>query len=146
MNTKEVPHPPPIKNIHRLFTQPLGKAQIKETQDSASLAFVKVIHRWPNSPVTGEFPAHRASNEENVPFDGYAIKSVTTVFIVNFYIKPIIGGFFCGTPWTNWFYKIREKLQLVGCSILHPNRTLWIGSCMYLFIKFYVILWRGILR
>ena len=39
----------------RVFTQPLFKAQIKEkNQSSASLAFVRGIHRWPvNSPAQG---------------------------------------------------------------------------------------------
>ena len=36
----------------------------RKHQSSASLAFVDG-----NSPVTGEFPAHRASNAEMVPFD-----------------------------------------------------------------------------
>ena len=34
----------------------------RKHQSSASLAFVRGIHRWP----PGEFPAHRASNAENV--------------------------------------------------------------------------------
>ena len=45
-----------------LFTQPFVQAQIKEN--------IKAPRHWPlcggNSPVTGEFPAQRASNAENV--------------------------------------------------------------------------------
>ena len=38
----------------------------RKHQSSAPLAFVRGIHRWPvNSPVTGEFPAQRASDAEN---------------------------------------------------------------------------------
>ena len=48
-----------------LFTQPFVEVQIKEN--------IKVPRHWPlcegNSPVTGEFPAQRASNAENVSFD-----------------------------------------------------------------------------
>ena len=46
----------------RLFTQPFIQAQIKEN--------ITDPRHWPlcagNSPVTGEFPAQRASNTENV--------------------------------------------------------------------------------
>ena len=45
----------------RLFTQPFIHAQIKEN--------IKAPRHWPlcgNSPVTGEFPAQRTSNAENV--------------------------------------------------------------------------------
>ena len=45
----------------RLFTQSFIQAQIKEN--------TKAPRHWPlwdNSPVTGEFPAQRASNAENV--------------------------------------------------------------------------------
>ena len=45
----------------RLFTQPFIQAQIKEN--------IKAPRPWPlcgESPVTGEFPAQRASNTENV--------------------------------------------------------------------------------
>ena len=38
----------------------------RKHQSSASLVFVRVIHR---SPVTGEFPAQKASNAEMYPFD-----------------------------------------------------------------------------
>ena len=45
-----------------LFTQPFVQSQIKES--------TKALRHWPlcagNSPVTGEFPAQRASNTENV--------------------------------------------------------------------------------
>ena len=41
----------------RVFTQPFVQAQIKED--------IKAPCHWP-SPVTGEFPAQRASNAENV--------------------------------------------------------------------------------
>ena len=45
----------------RLFTQPFIQAQIKETTK------LRVTGLYAeNSPVTGEFPAHRASNAENV--------------------------------------------------------------------------------
>ena len=45
----------------RLFTQPFNQAQIKEN--------IKAPHHWPcagKSPVTGEFPAQRASNAANI--------------------------------------------------------------------------------
>ena len=41
-----------------LFTQPFIKAHIKEN--------IKAPRHWPHSLVTGEFPAQRASNAENV--------------------------------------------------------------------------------
>ena len=40
-----------------------GGADQRKHQSSASLAFVRGIHRW---TVTGEFPTQRASNVENV--------------------------------------------------------------------------------
>ena len=47
-----------------LFTQPFIQAQVKES--------IKAPRHWPwclgNSPVTGEFPEHMASNAENVSF------------------------------------------------------------------------------
>ena len=45
--------------LNRLF-----RRRSRKTSNSASLAFVRGIHRW---PVTGEFTAQRASNAENVP-------------------------------------------------------------------------------
>ena len=45
----------------RLFAQPFVQVEIKEN--------IKALRHWPlcggNSPVTGEFPAQRASNVEN---------------------------------------------------------------------------------
>ena len=43
--------------VSRLYTQPFIPAQMKEN--------IKGLCQW-NSPVTGEFPAKRASNAENV--------------------------------------------------------------------------------
>ena len=47
-----------------ILTQPFIQAQIKEK--------IKAPRHWPcvgNSPVTGELPVQRASNEEIFPFD-----------------------------------------------------------------------------
>ena len=45
-------------------------ADQRKHQSSVSQVFVRGIHPWPmNQPVTSEFPAQRASNAENFPFD-----------------------------------------------------------------------------
>ena len=55
-----------------MFTQSFVQAQIKEN--------IKAPRHWPlrgNSPMTGEFPAQRASNAEMFPFDD-AMASIMT--------------------------------------------------------------------
>ena len=56
-----------------LFTHPFIQAQIKEN--------TKALRHWPlrgNSPVTGEFPAQKASNAENVPFDDVIMRKTAS--------------------------------------------------------------------
>ena len=75
-------------------------ADHRKHQSSASLAFVRGIHRWPvklrvtglctgNSPVTGEFPAQMASNAEYVSI------------------------------W--WRHHVKSQAQPVNENILHPT-------------------------
>ena len=55
----------------RLFTQPFVQAQVKENIKAPR-------HRplWGNSPVTGEFPAQRASNAEKASFDDVIMNAI----------------------------------------------------------------------
>ena len=55
-------HQPHDCLLNRLFRR---RSNQRKHQSSSSLAFVRGIHRWP-SPVTGEFPAQKASNAEKV--------------------------------------------------------------------------------
>ena len=59
-----------------LFAQPFVQAQIKEN--------IKAPRHWPlwgNSPVTGEFPAQRASHVEMFPFDDVIMVDVRVMFL-----------------------------------------------------------------
>ena len=52
-----------ITSFTIVYSTVYSGADQRKHQSSASLAFVRGIHRW---PVTGEFPAQMASNAENV--------------------------------------------------------------------------------
>ena len=54
-----------------MFTQPVVRAQINET-----LKFRVTGLFEGNSPVTGEFPAQRASDAEMFPFDDVIMKTI----------------------------------------------------------------------
>ena len=55
-----------ITSLTIVYSTVYSDADQRKYQSSASLAFVRGIHRWPvNSPVTDEFPAQMASNAEN---------------------------------------------------------------------------------
>ena len=56
-----------INSVPIVYPTVCSSPDQRKHQSSASLAFVREIHRRPgNSPVTVEFPAQRASNAENV--------------------------------------------------------------------------------
>ena len=55
-----------ITSLTIVYSTVYSGADQRKHQSSASLAFVRWIHRW---PVTGEFPALMASNAKMFPFD-----------------------------------------------------------------------------
>ena len=78
----------------RLFTQPFIMRRSKKHQSSASLAFVRGIHRWPvNSPHKGSV------TRKMFPFDDVIIRTAICLceFTVNFRRDPTKRpkGFFC---------------------------------------------------
>ena len=59
---------PQITGLMVLFSTVYSDADQRKYQSSASLAFVRGIHRWP-VPMTGVWTAKKASNAEKFPFD-----------------------------------------------------------------------------
>ena len=63
-----------IASLTIVYSTVYSGANQRKHKSSASLAFVRVIHRSSNSPLTGEFPAQRVSDAENVSIDDVIMK------------------------------------------------------------------------
>ena len=93
-----------------MFTQPLIKAQIKEN--------IKAPRHWPlcrESPVTGEFPAQRANNAENVSIWWRHHVSLASNIILEL-IKII--GFGCDSCYSHDFMIMYVLVHEPGPQIL----------------------------
>ena len=84
----------------RLFTQPFVQGQIKENQSSASMAFVRGIHRWPmNSPHKGPvtrkiFPFNDVIMESCTGFRLFLHCFVVAFVVCLFVLESILHTFF----------------------------------------------------
>ena len=120
----------------RLFTQPFIHTQIKKNQSSASLAFVRGIHRWPvNSPHKG--PVTR----KMFPFDDvimllvlYQWQRIRNIERASMSLRPsndfnAHGSHLCMQ--INFWYKLYLSsdytmfLPIEMCFTIHPTTLQW---------------------